>query len=394
MEKYDFDKFIDRRETNSYKWDYLDEAFGTRDLIPMWVADMDFEAPKPVIEAIKNRAQHGCYGYTARPDSYYESIMNWLEKRHSWKVEKEWLLHSPGVVPGIVIAILAFTNPGDKVIIQTPVYHPFYSTVRENGRQLVKNPLKLENGKYFMNFEDLESKIDERARMLILCNPHNPGGRVWTEGELLKLGELCIKHDLIILSDEIHSDIIMPGYKHIPIASISQELADRTITYIAPSKTFNLAGLTTSTVIISNQRLRRIYNNMLSSLELNLGNVFGIVATEAAYRYGEEWLEQLLKYLKGNLEFLKKFISERLPEIKVVEPEGTYLVWLDFRGLGMDQEELRKFIIEKAKLGLNDGVTFGEEGKGFQRMNIACPRSILKKALEQLETAVKNLKGT
>ena len=389
---YNFDRYIKRKNTNSYKWDNLEKRFGTKDLIPMWVADMDFPSPAPVIEALKKRAEHGVYGYTLRPSSYYRSIVDWMKKRHQWGIKSEWIEYSPGVVPSVNIAIHAFTHPGDKIIVQPPVYHPFFKAVKNNGRQLVMNKLKYENGRYSMDLDDLKRKFDERVKMVILCSPHNPVGRVWTREELAKLGKICLENNVMILSDEIHSDLVFKGYKHIPTASISPELADVTLTCEAPSKTFNLPGLANSTVISSNHKLLTQFKVSLENLGLEFANIFGVVASETAYRLGEEWLEQLLEYIQANVDYLTEYLRIRIPEIEIVKPEGTYLVWLDCRNLKMDPKTLKDFMIKNAKVGLDDGSIFGPGGEGFQRMNIACPRSILTKALTRIEKAVKELR--
>jgi cystathionine beta-lyase len=390
--KYDFDKVINRTDHHSVKWDEIETTFGSKDVIPMWIADMDFMSPKPLIKAIKKAAEHGIYGYTSRPLSYYEAIINWMKKRHNWKVKKDWLAYSPGVVPAISLIIRTFSQPGDKVIIQTPVYYPFFRVIENNGRFVVSNPLKLENEQYVMDFEDLERKInDPRVKILILCSPHNPVGRVWNKKELIKLGEICLRNNIIVVSDEIHADILYEGYRHTPFASISEEFARNSITCTSPSKSFNLAGLRTSTIIIPNKKYYKVYNNVLNSLSLNEDNVFGVVALEAAYRYGEEWLTQLLDYLSKNLRFLTKYLEERIPKIKIIKPEGTYLAWLDCRRLGLDTMGLRDFMVKKAKVGLDDGYWFGPGGEGFERMNIACPRSILREGLNRIEKAINNL---
>jgi len=389
---YDFDKIIDRRKYHSVKWDELETIFGVQDVLPMWVADMEFRSPKPVIEAIKKAAEHGIYGYTSRPDSYCQAIIDWMVKRHNWKVKKDWLSYSPGVVPALSFIIRAFTQPDDRVIVQPPVYYPFFRVIEDNGCHIVNNPLKVESNKYVMDFEDLEIKIDDpRVKILILCSPHNPVGRVWRKEELSRLGEICLKHNLIVVSDEIHADILFEGYRHTPFASISQEFAQNSITCTAPSKTFNLAGLQTSAIIIPNKKYCSIYNNILNSLALNENNYFGLVALEAAYRYGEEWLNQLLSYLNENLEFLVKYFKERIPKIKVIKPEGTYLVWLDYRQLGFNAKDLNDFMLKKAKVALDDGYWFGKEGEGFMRINIACSRSFLEESLKRIERAVNGL---
>jgi len=392
MVKYDFNEIIDRSKYHSVKWDELETIFGVKDVLPMWVADMELKSPKPVIEAIKNAAEHGVYGYTSRPDSYYQAIIDWIKKRHNWEVEKDWISYSPGVVPALSFIIKAFTQPGDKIIVQPPVYYPFFRVIEDNGCQIVNNPLKIKNNKYVMDLEDLEKKIDDsQVKILILCSPHNPVGRVWQIEELRKLGEICLKHNLIVVSDEIHADILFKGYRHTPFASISQEFAQNSITCTAPSKTFNLAGLQTSAIIIPNKEYNRIYNNMLNSLALNENNYFGLVALEAAYKYGEEWLNQLLSYLNENLEFLIKYFEEKIPKIKAIRPEGTYLIWLDCRQLGLKSKDLNSFMIKKAKVALDDGCWFGKEGEGYVRINIACPRSFLEEGLKRIETAVNGL---
>ena len=395
--KYNFDEVIDRTNYHSVKWDDLETTFGAvpKDVLPMWVADMEFRSPQPVIEAIKKAAEHGIYGYTSRPDSYYQAIIDWMERRHSWKVKKDWLAFSPGVVPALSFIIRAFTQPGDKVVDQPPVYYPFFRVIENNGCRVVNNPLKFSNKKYFIDWEDLERKIDDpRVKLLILCSPHNPVGRVWQKEELIILGEICLKHNIIVVSDEIHADILFKGYKHTPFASISPAFAHHSITCTAPSKTFNLAGLQTSTIIIPNKKYYKIYNNILDSLALDENNVFGLVALEAAYRDGEEWLEQLLAYLNENLEFLMKYFRERIPKIKVIKPEGTYLVWLDCRQLGLSTKDLNNFMINKAGVALDGGDWFGTEGKGFMRINIACPRSFLEECLKRIERAAgKNAPG-
>jgi cystathionine beta-lyase len=388
--KYDFDRVMDRTQSESIKWIGNEEHFGEKDLLPMWVADMDFQSPAPVIQALVERAQHGFFGYPWRSPAYYDSIIGWMRKRHSWDIRREWIVNAPGVVSALDLAVHALTQPGDKIVIQPPVYFPFFSIVRNNGRQLVENRLKFENGHYRMDLQDLEKQIDARTKALILCSPHNPVGRVWTPDELAALGELCIRKDLLILSDEIHSDLILNGHKHTPLATLTEELAQRTCTLIAPSKTFNLPGLGASAVIIPNGKLRTAFNNAVENFGLQVGNVFGIVALQAAYQYGEEWLKQMLDYVEGNVAYATRFLAERIPGIKFACPEGTYLLWLDCRGLGLSHTALRDLIIKQAKVALNDGPEFGSGGEGFQRMNLACPRSILEEGLVRIERAVKS----
>jgi cystathionine beta-lyase len=386
--KCDFNKIIDRRHTDSAKWAIDDND----DMLPLWIADMDFASPQPVIDAIKKRAEMGIYGYAIFADSYYEAINYWMMKRHGLEIRKEWVKFSPGIVSALHMLIKAFTKPGDKVIIQKPVYYPFFGAIESNRCQIVDNPLKYVDGKYTMDFEDLEAKAkDNRTKVLILCSPHNPVGRVWTKEELTRLGEICLLNNVIVISDEIHSDLIYRGYKHTPFISISEKFTQNSVTCIAPSKTFNLAGLQTSVIIVPNEKMKDQFTEVLKDNHVKRPNVFGAVALEAGYRQGEEWLEQLLDYLQGNLDFLTTYINEKVPQIKVVQPQGTYLIWLDCRKLGMTPEKLKDFITNKAKLWLDDGYIFGESGEGFERINIACPRIILTEALRRLESAVRDL---
>lgn len=391
--KYNFDEEINRFNTSSVKWDEVDTIFNGENLLPMWVADMDFKVPEPVIEAIKQRAEHGIFGYTARNDSYYEAIINWMQRRHNWKVEKDWICHAPGVVPALGMIVRTFTKPGDKIIIQSPVYYPFTNVVEKNERVIVQNPLKYEDGKYVMDFEDLESKINHDVKMIIISSPHNPVGRVWKKEELTQLGDICLKHNILVVSDEIHFDLILKGHSHTPFASISEEFAQNSIICTAPSKTFNLAGLQTSNIIIPNKNIREKFTNTLESLFIGMTSTFGLVATESAYRYGDEWLDQLLVYLQKNLEFLTDYINQNIPELKVIPTEGTYLVWIDCRELGLEAKELEHLMQKEARVALDEGYIFGKSGEGFTRMNIACPRSILEEGLKRIEKAVKSVRG-
>jgi cystathionine beta-lyase len=389
--KYNFDEIIDRKNTSCVKWDFAEQYFEAKDILPMWVADMDFKTPDFIVEAIKKRADHEIYGYTVRPESYYSSMINWIEKKHQWKIDKDWIIFSPGIVPAVNMAVMAYTNPGDKIIVQPPVYFPFFSAVRDNGRQLVYNQLQLENGRYNMDIEDLEKRIDNRTKMIIISNPHNPAGSAWTKDELTKLGEICIKHNIILISDEIHSDLVISPFKHTVAANISEEIANVTISMMAPSKTFNLAGMASSSVIISNPKLRNDFQVFLDRVHVGMGNLFGMVASEAAYTHGEEWLNQLLDYINRNVDYVENYLNNYIPKIKMIRPEATYMIWLDFRELGLSNEELKKFVLEKAKLGLNDGPVFGPGGEGFQRMNVACPKSIVEEGMKRLKHAVDNL---
>src|SRR6056297_173067 len=387
---YNFDKIINRDHTASVKFDLRKEVFGKEDILPMWVADMDFETPDFVIEALKKRLEHPILGYSYRPDSYYRSIINWVKRRHQWIIKKEWISFSPGIVPAINMAIMAYTEPGDKIIVQPPVYHPFFSAINNNNRIQVDNPLKLQNGRYFIDFKDLKAKLKD-AKMILLSNPHNPGGSVWTKEELQTLGELCVENDVLIMADEIHADLVFKPAKYLPMASVSPEIADQTVTFIAPSKTFNMAGLATSSVVTSNNILKEKFDQILDTIHIGMGNIFGTVASEAAYNHGDEWLDELLEYLSQNMDYVEQFITEYIPEIKVIRPEGTYLMWLDCSGLNLNNKDLKDFMIQDAGLGFNDGRMFGTGGGGFMRMNVACPRQTVELALKKLKKAVKQI---
>ncbi len=384
---YNFSEIIDRSNTASVKYDLRNLIFGSGDVVPMWVADMDFRTPDFIIDALKKRLEHEILGYSIRTESYYNAFAGWLKRRHNWEVKREWVAFSPGVVPALNMAVLAFTRPGDRIIVQPPVYFPFFDAVSRNGRNLVYNPLILENGRYRMDYDDLEKSCIEGASMLILSNPHNPGGNAWREDELRRMADICLKYNVLIVSDEIHCDLVNEGYKHTVLASQSPEIADLTVTMMAPSKTFNLAGLATASVIISNPDLRRKYTEVLEDLHIGNGNIFGNAASEAAYLHGDEWLGQLLEYIQDNIDYLEEFIELNLPLVRMIKPEATYMVWLDFRLAGMNDEELKKFLIEKAGLGLNEGTMFGPGGSGFMRMNLACPRKTLEYALDRLKSA-------
>lgn len=386
--KFDFNQQIERFCTSSYKWDQSKNLFGTEDILPMWVADMDFMSSPAVVDALINRAAHGIYGYTIMPDSYYISIIDWLKRRHGWIINKEWITHSPGVVTALSILVSCLTSPGDKVIIQSPVYPPFYDVVIQRNRKLVTNNLILEDNRYTMDLKDLEDKIDSSVKLLLLCNPHNPVGRVWDKEELERLGKICAKHNIIVISDEIHCDLIYEGNKHTPFASISEEFKMNSITCISTSKSFNLAGLKTCNLIIENSYIKELYEKKLKMLSLHSESFFGITAVEAAYNHGEEWLNQLLIYLEGNLNFLLDYFEKNINGVKVIKPQGTYLVWLDFRELGMNKENIENWMYQKAKLALNEGSMFGENGEGFLRMNIACPRGNLEEGLSRIRKAL------
>lgn len=379
-----------RYHTGSVKWDGLESIFGVSDVLPMWVADMDFLSPTPIIEALKNQSAHGIFGYTLLTDSYYHSIVKWMERRHSWKIEKDWIVYSPGVVPALSLIMQAFTNPGDKVIIQTPVYPPFHSVVKDQGRDLIVNPLRFQNNTYKMDFDDLEAKIDKNVKLFILCSPHNPIGRVWTKEELSKLADICVRHDILIVSDEIHADLVYEKHAHTPLAMISEEIKKQSIICTAPSKTFNIAGLHSANVIIPNKKLRTKFSNMIQRYHLGSISPFSLVATEAAYNEGEEWLDSCLQYMKENIDYVEDYLNKYIPELHVIIPEGTYLLWIDFLNLGMEPKQLAEFLLKEAKLALSDGSSFGNDGEGFMRMNIACSHEIVEKAMRQLKTAVQN----
>ncbi|MFX1489476.1 MAG: MalY/PatB family protein [Promethearchaeota archaeon] len=390
---FDFDQIIDRTQSNSAKWNkkVLEKGFGDPDLLPLWVADMDFKAPQPIIDKLVQTAEYGIFGYSIIPPSFYESVLGWFKRHYGWDIDKNWITQTPGVIPALDVAVNAFCNAGDKVIVQNPIYYPFYPVIENNGCRILLNPLKLSNNHYTMDFEDLEKKVkDPRAKMIILCNPHNPIGRVWTKEELKQLGEICIKNEILVVSDDVHCDLILPGYKYTNFATINDEFAQNLITCTSTSKTFNLAGLKISNIVIPNEKLRQTYINTQANLGVGSPNLFAVNAMEIAYSHivCEKWLDALLQYLNENLKFLKLYIKEKLPQIKVIEPEGTYLVWLDFRELGLEAKELEKFMRGKAKLALDEGYIFGQGGEGFERINIACPRSVLEEALNRLTKAI------
>ncbi|WP_167604691.1 MalY/PatB family protein [Maribellus sediminis] len=389
--KYNFDEKIDRTGTNCLKHDGMGMYFKADDLLPLWVADMDFRTPDFIMNAIRIRAEHEVLGYTFRPDSYFQSIINWMKRRHNWDIKKEWISFSPGVVAGLTLGIETFSKPGDGVVVMPPVYFPFFDCVKGTKRKMIENPLKLENGRYTFDLENLKSKIDENTKLLLLSNPQNPGGMAWTREELVALTDICLENKIMIISDEIHSDLIFKGNRHIPLASISEEVANNCMISMAPSKTFNVAGLSSSLVIIPDKTKFARYERTMGVGHLGMGNIFGTIAMEAAYTHGDEWLEQLLDYLWKNYKTLEDFINKHLPKVKVMKPEATYLVWLDFSAYGMKNDELMKFTIEEAKLALNDGGRFGTGGEGWLRVNVGCPKSVLEEALERLKKAFATL---
>lgn len=383
-----FDEIIDRRGTNSYKLELREKVFGKGNVIPLWVADMDFEPPCEVLEAIKHRATHPVMGYSIRTDSFEKSIAGWLMRWHNWSVEPSSIIFAPGVVPSLVVSILAFTQPGDEVVIQTPIYPPFYSVVNDNDRVLVNNRLNNVNGRYEIDFVLLEQQLSSvKCKMLLLCSPHNPVGRAWTKEELLRIGELCLKYNVLVVSDEIHADLVFFGNKHIPFASLSDEIAQITITTMAPSKTFNIAGLSSSFIQCNNKVLLHDLRKKINGLQIHMGNVFGNIALETAYNYGDEWLKQLHAYLEGNILFVIDFFAANMPEVRIWKPEATYLVWIDFTTWGFSQPELKDFLVNNAGVGLNDGTSFGDQGIGFMRMNVASSRVVLQTALQNILNA-------
>lgn len=388
--KYDFSTVINRRGTGSAKWDRAEQLYRVKGILPMWVADMDFKSPEPVIKALQRTAERGIFGYTIIPDSYYEAVIDWMKRRHQWDIQRDWIALTTGVVPALRLLVKAFTKPGDQVIVQTPVYYPFFDVIKDNDCEMLDNPLRLKGQQYVMDLNDLEQKITPRTRMIILCSPHNPISRVWTKNELKRLGDLCIRKNILIVSDEIHSDLVYKGFKHVPFPMASAKFTDNVIVCTAASKSFNLPGLRTSNIIISNPELKKQFTAMMRKCAMSPPNMFGIAATAAAYRYGESWLEQLLEYLQGNIEYLQKFITDRVPGLKIVQPQGTYLLWLDFRNCGIKPERLGKFVREDARVALEPGTQFGAKEDGFERMNIACPRSTLSRALHRIEKAVKS----
>jgi cystathionine beta-lyase len=400
--RYDFETEISRQHTGSAKWGIIqdehdplahhptDEFFGPDRILPMWVADMDFRTAQPVIDALAARAQHGIFGYTFPGDSFRQAIVGWMQRRHAWRIEPEWIVPTPGVVPALNFLIRTFVAPGEKVLVQTPVYYPFFAAIENNEAQIVRNPLIFEDGRYRMDFADLEQKASDPAvKLAILCHPHNPIGRVWTPDELTRFADICLANDVQIVSDEIHGDLIFSGVKFHPLASLRDDLAGRVITCTAASKTFNLAGLHLSGIIVPDEEQRTRFSKTLTAAGLIAGvGIFDAVAVEAAYNQGEEWLEQVMAYIEGNLRYMQEYLAQHLPQIKVVPPEGTYLIWLDCRALELDKADLRRLMLREARVYLDEGYIFGEEGEGFERINIACPRSILAEALERIKKAV------
>src|SRR5690625_1291537 len=384
-----FELVPDRKNTRSVKWDAIKDVFDSNDVLPMWVADMDFKAPKAVNEALINRAKHGVYGYTIVDEEVKQSITKWLHNQFNWEIEKDWLSFSPGVVTSLHIAVQAFTEPHDKILIQTPVYPPFYQVIETHNRQIVKNPLLRQDDYYTIDFVDFEEKLKQGVKVFILCSPHNPVGRVWTKSELQKIADLCIAYNVIIISDEIHADLVLNDHTHIPIANLSKEMALKTVTCMAPSKTFNLAGLQASYIVTKNPDMRKKIDQLLDGQGLTSLNTMGTTALHAAYQYGEDWLKELLNILSDHQQYVMKMFTENISELRVIPAEGTYLLWIDCSGLGMDNEELQQFMIHKARVGLNEGRSYGEEGNQFMRMNIATSKQILEEGVRRIIKAVR-----
>lgn len=385
---FDFDRQIPRRGTDSYKWD----SAADENVLPMWVADMDFRTAPAIIDALRRRVEHGIFGYTRVPDSYYEAVTGWFGRRHGWSVDREWIIYTSGVVPAVSAVIKALTKPGDKVLVQTPVYNCFFSSIRNNGCETVSSPLLFADNTYTMDFEDLEQKAaDPKVKVMLLCNPHNPAGRVWRREELMRVGEICIRHGVTVVSDEIHCELVFPGYHYIPFASVSEEFLNHSVTCVSPSKAFNIAGLQIANIICADPSRRAKIDRAINDNEVCDVNPFGVIATQAAYNEGGEWLSQLIGYLHANYRCMRDFCSEYLPDYPVAVLEGTYLVWMDCRKAGMPSEVLEQRLVDEAGLWLNAGTMYGAEGEGFMRWNIACPRVTLTDGLKRFENFVRNV---
>lgn len=392
MKTYNFDEIIDRSGSGDLKHEALLPRWGRNDLLPLWVADMDFATPDFVVDALKARLSHPIFGYTIEPADYRPTIIDWNESHHGWKIKPEWISFIPGIVKGIGFVVNVFTKPGEKVIIQPPVYHPFRMTPEDNGREVVFNSLRLrEDGYYDMDFDNLSEVCDDKCRVLILSNPHNPAGVCWSKETLQRLADFCYEHNIIVISDEIHSDMALFGNRHVPFASVSERAADISITFAAPTKTFNMAGIVSSYAVISNDDLRQRFYGWLKANELDEPTIFAPIATIAAYQKGEEWRKQMLAYVEDNVRFVEDYCRERIPGVRPLRPQASFLVWLNCRGLGLNHDKLLELFIDKAHLALNDGEMFGPGGEGFMRLNVGTPRSVLRQALEQLAKAVNEL---
>lgn len=388
--KYNFDEIIDRRNTGAIKVDRSKVLFGTENVIPLWVADMDFATPPFIIEAVEKRLKHPILGYSKMPENLLDLFVKWVQDHHQWEIKEDWTGYVRGIVPALSLAVQCFTEKNEEVIVQPPVYYPFFNVINHNGRKVVYNQLVEKDGVYEMDFDDFESKITDKTKMFILCNPHNPGGKVWSRQTLLKIDEICTRKNILVISDEIHADMVLSGLKHVAYASISESAAMNSVTLMAPSKVFNMPGLISSSYIIPNPELRKKYVNHLGVSEMNQGNLFAYEATVAAYEQGEEWRVQMLEYVDANVRFVVEFVSKNIPQIKVMIPEASFLVWLNCEELGMETDELHKFFSLKAGLGLNKGTIFGPGGEYHLRLNVATPRSVLEKAMIQLKLAIEN----
>lgn len=388
--KYDFDRPVSRRGTDSYKWDSAE----SEGVLPMWVADMDFRTAPAITDALRRRVEHGIFGYTRMPDSYYEAVSSWFSRRHGWAIDSDWIIYTSGVVPAISAVIKALTVPGDKVLVQTPVYNCFFSSIRNNGCEMVSSPLVFAGHTYTIDYEDLERKAaDPKVKVMLLCNPHNPGGRVWKREELVHIGEICIRRGITVVSDEIHCELVFPEHRYTPFASISEDFLRHSVTCISPSKAFNIAGLQIANIVCADADRRARIDRAINDNEVCDVNPFGVIATQAAYNEGEEWLDQLIDYLHANYLYMRDFCREHLPEFPVAALEGTYLVWMDCRKLGMSSEELERRLVSEARLWLNAGTMYGAEGEGFMRWNIACPRNTLTEGLKRFVYFAKRLQG-
>ncbi len=387
MKKYCFDEIVNRTNTDSQKYDGQENYFGSCNLLPMWVADMDFKTPPFIVDAVKRRASHEIYGYNVLTEKYYKAVKRWMKLRHDWDIDEEWIVFTPGVIPALTISVMVYTDPGEKVLLQSPVYPPFFTSITESGREVLNNQLKLVNESYQIDFDDLEEKAASGVRLMLFCSPHNPAARVWSKEEIEKVTDICRRYGIVLVSDEIHSDMVHEGCIHTPALKVTGGEFDKIVTCMSPSKTFNVAGLATSAIIISNEELREKFCSMVRNIHLHNVNIFGLSALEAAYNNGEEWLDQLMVYIYDNYIYADDFFNRHIKDIKVLKPEATYLLWLDCRETGMGDEELENFFVEEACVGLNRGTDYGPGGEGFMRMNIGCPRPLLTEALEKIKEA-------
>lgn len=392
MKIYDFNAPIDRRGTHCVKFDALKDMYGRDDLLSLWVADMDFATPDFIIDALKKRLDHPVLGYPVQYDGYWQSVVNWIYNHHGWQVQREWMRYIPGIVKGIGMVVNVFTKPGDKIIIQPPVYHPFRLVPEHNGRDIVMNPLRREGDSYTMDFEQLEQVIDDKCRILILANPHNPIGITWDKATLARLADIAVKHNLIVISDEIHCDMALYGNKHIPFASVSENAARCSITFGAPSKTFNIAGIVSSYAIVPDEALREKFFAWLTANEMDMATIFAMVATEAAFSEGEEWRQQMLSHIESNIDFVDEYLKANIPEVRAIKPQASYLVWLDFSALGLEHEKLIDMLVNDAHLAMNDGAMFGIGGEQHTRLNVGTQRAVLEQAMSQLKEAIDKLR--